>query len=98
MQMTKAEPDGDIMIAGEVHYRIEKAADVLGRSPRTVIRYLDDDLLTRVYFDVRRVCIPAQEVHELALTLPPRNDGDRPGGAPRPLPKPGDGPPRGGPR
>lgn len=98
MQMTKTERDGDIIIAGEVHYRVEKAAKVLHRSPRTVIRYLDEGLLTRVYFDVRRVCTPAAEVHDLALTLLPRNDGDRPGGAPRPQPKPGDGPPRGGAR
>lgn len=98
MQMTKPEADGDIVIANQVHYRIEKAAEVLHRSPRQVIRYLDDETLTRVYHDVRRVCIPAGEVHALAAELNGRADGDRPGGAPRPQPKPGDGPPRGGPR
>lgn len=96
MQMTKPDADGEIVIAERVHYRITKAAGVLHRSPRQVIRYLDDDLLTRVYYDVRRVCIPADEVHELAAELGAKDDGHTPGGAPPPKPKPADGPPKSG--
>jgi len=97
MQMTEVvELEHELRVNGELHLRIDEAAEVLDRSPRQVIRYMNDGKLTRVHYDSRSVCIPASEVEALAEELPKRADGDRPGGAPRPQPKPGDGPPKDG--
>lgn len=94
MQMTNT-PVCQIYLADEPHYLVDDAAEVLGVHRRTVIRWLDDDdvKLSRIVYDGRRICIPAGEVEQLAKEL--HADSDRPGGAPRPQPKPSDGPPRG---
>lgn len=92
MEMTRPEAFRKINLAGEPHYLVDDAAKLLGKHRRTVIRWMDDGKLTRVYYDRRAVCIPADEVDQLRADL--GDDGDRPGGAPRPNPKPSDGPPR----
>lgn len=97
MQMTNA-VEREIRLNDEPHYLVDDVAEILGCHPRTVIRYMDDEKLTRVYYDTRRVCIPAAEVHKLAAEVQIRDDGDRPGGAPPPGPKPSDGPPKAGAR
>lgn len=96
MQMTPPSVEREIRLAGVPHYLVDDAAEVLGVHRRTVIRYMDDGKLTRVFYESRSVCIPVSEVHELLEELMAKDDGDRPGGAPPPGPKPSDGPPRGG--
>lgn len=94
MQMTKREPICQIYLANVPHYLVDDAAELLGVHRRTVIRWMDDGRLSRIVYDGRRVCIPADEVEQLRQEL--ADEGARPGGAPRPKPKPSDGPPKDG--
>jgi excisionase family DNA binding protein len=65
MEMTNAEADRKIYLANKPHYLVGDAADLLGKHPRTVIRWMDNGKLTRVRYDSRAVCIPADEVDAL---------------------------------
>lgn len=95
MQMTNPKPICQVYLADEPHYLVEDVAELLGVTRRTVIRWMDDGKLRRIYYDSRSVCIPVEDVDKL-LNDQSARDGDRPGGAPRPQPKPGDGPPKAG--
>lgn len=95
MQMTQPEPVCKIYLADVAHYLVDDAAELLGVHRRTVIRWMDDDdgPLSRIVYDGRRICVPADEVEQLVA------DGGRPGsGNSSPPNKPGDGPPRRGDR
>jgi len=95
MQMTNSKPICQVYLADEPHYLVDDVAELLGVTRRTVIRWMDDPevKLHRIRYDSRSVCVPAEDVHQLLAELSVK-DGDRPGGAPPPRPKPSDGPPR----
>ena len=89
--MTLQPPDHVIRINDRDHYLVQGVADMFGVEWRTVMRWLSDGKLTRVKYP-NGICVPADEAE--AYFWERQGDGDRPEGAPRPGPKPSDGPGR----
>jgi hypothetical protein len=89
--MTLTRPDCVIRIKDKDHYLVKDIEEMFGVDWRTVMRWLEDGKLTRVEYP-NGICVPADEVESFYRARKP--DGDRPQGAPRPGPKPSDGPGR----
>ncbi len=89
--MTLTRPDHVIRIKGKDHYLVGDVADMFGVDWRTVMRWLEDGKLARVKYP-GGTCILASEVESFFWRR--KTEGDRPGGAPAPPTKPGDGPGR----
>ena len=89
--MTLTRPDCVIRIKDKDYYLVADVADMFSVDWRTVMRWLEDGKLTRAEYP-NGICIPADEVE--AYFKARNADADRPQGAPRPGPKPSDGPGR----